>query len=432
MGEYPIVLPMCIFSYNPDNAPFSRAEGIMIEDVNGKRYIDAISGLWNVSWGYGNEQINQTIINQIQKLSYCNLIEQPADITVKYAENLLKSFCGEMEKLIYTCSGSESVELAIKLMRKYQMLICKSERKLVGALSLSYHGTTYAAMSVSGIDRDLISDYYPIVDGIKWIDVPVDDYKNVDLWIKNINCFIETYENELAGIIVEPVIGSGGIIEVPKDVLRHLKMICERNEIVLVFDEVATGFGRTGYLFSCFESEVYPDIICLSKGINNGTIPMGAIAINKKIKEVFLEKSGYVEHFSTQNGNPIACAAAIATLDLLQKDSKLFRDSIINKSKYLTDALRSNLKPINVTFDIRCKGLMIGIDLKMAKDNSVVSEFKLGECRNLCRKKGLLIYSFYTKGINSGFSFFPSFITDEEDIDIIVSKFVSVINKFRF
>ena len=429
MEKYVLVHPMCTMDYIPNRMPFVEASGIMIEDFEGREYYDLVSGLWNVPLGYRNEQVMAAIIDQTQKIGFCNLIEQPADITVQYAQKLGGYFSGFFQKLVFTCSGSESSDLAIKLSRGYQKAK-GTKRKTIGVLNLSYHGTTYGAMSVSGIDCALTEDYQPLVGGVAWIPTPTpSDYANSDVWVCLFEAFVESYKDELAGIMVEPVIASGGIVEIPADALKVLASLCREQDIVLIFDEVATGFGRTGYMFACEKVGVYPDVICLSKAITNGYVPMGVVMFNGKVETAFLESGQIIEHFSTQNGNPIACAAAMATLECLVQNYDSFE--VNSKGQYFCNKLKNNFKNTNITIEFRQVGLMIALDIKNAHTQTTLKSEELFLISRKLRESGVLVYMFYNENINSGISLLPPYIITYEEIDAACSKIIRVINRMR-
>lgn len=291
---------------------------------------------------------------------------------------------------------------------------------------MSYHGTTYGAMSISGIDSEITTEYEPKLEGCVWINSPMDNMTSGLEWIKKIDICIDNNSEVLAAIIVEPVIGSGGIIEIPKEALHHLRKRCIEEDIILVFDEVATGFGRTGSLFTFTESQIYPDIVCLSKGINNGVIPFGAVLINEKIEKVYSKNNEGVEHFSTQNGNPIACATALAMLEIL-KDENIYKD-IKEKGDYFTTKLKENIVVKNGKVDVRNKGLMIGIEITNSQQG-YIERSAIEKARYICRKRGLIVYAFYNEGKNAGLSLFPPFIITKDEIDLAVKKISLIMKK---
>lgn len=237
-------------------------------DQNGKRYLDLCSGLWNMPLGYSERRIKAVVNKQMEQLPFSNLLVFSSDIQTQYAQRLLQ-WMGDFGCILYTCSGSETVEAAIKTCRQYQCLRNRPEHRRIAAFTLSYHGTSYGVMSVSGIDQILTDVYRPLVPEISWVTVPA-DYADEDAWRQAINGLWEQEGDYLAGFIVEPVMASGGVVPVPNPVLQHIQQRCRERDVLLVADEVATGFGRTGTPFAWQQAEITPDLVCLSKAINNG------------------------------------------------------------------------------------------------------------------------------------------------------------------
>ena len=419
-----VIIPLKEFSYEYDGPVFVRGEGIYLYDDFGKKYIDAISGLWNVPFGYGHSRITEAVKEQAEQLPYINLYSNFTPVVGKYAEELLCSMGSPFGKMIYTCSGSESIECAIKLARKYQRLKGFSNRTKVAVFDISYHGTTYAAMAASGMDRSESEFYGPTVPGFVFLKNPfrLEEQEAID----NIEKVLGNGEN-VAAVIIEPVIGSAGVIPVPGWYVKLLKRYTEERGILLIFDEVATGFGRTGNLFCYMDMEVFPDIVCLSKGIDNGMIPMGAVVLKKEFVDYFEFNRQYVEHFSTQNGNPIACAAALEVLKLLNAPSTL--DYVKYIGKYIYNQLDEKLSELLCVRELRGKGLMLAIDLATA-DNKQFTMEQLYAVEKEAKKKGVIVYPFYMENVTSGINLFPSYIIDEHASDRIIDVLYKILKRY--
>ena len=256
------------FGWGAYESTLVRGDGMYVFDQNGKRYLDLCSGLWNMPLGYSERRIKAVVNKQMEQLPFSNLLVFSSDIQTQYAQRLLQ-WMGDFGCILYTCSGSETVEAAIKTCRQYQCLRNCPERRRIAAFTLSYHGTSYGAMSVSGIDQILTDVYRPLVPEISWVTVPA-DYANEDAWRQAINGLWEQEGDYLAGFIVEPVMASGGVVPIPNPVLQHIQQRCRAGDVLLVADEVATGFGCTGTPFAWQQAEITPDLVCLSKAINNG------------------------------------------------------------------------------------------------------------------------------------------------------------------
>lgn len=392
-------------------------ENEYLYDENGKRYIDLCSGIWNVPFGYSNSYINEYINKQLHKLPFCNLINNVGDLHVEYAERLVNLL--DAESILYTCSGSESVEAAIKVCRQYQKMR-GSHRKALSAFILSYHGTSYGAMSVSGVDVELCDKYSPYMPEVLWIDVP-QDVDDEEKWNNIIEDHFFNNYDKMAGIIVEPIIASGGVIPIPKNTLVRIQELCNKYDILFVVDEVSTGFGRTGTLFLYKEYKLNPDLICLSKGITNGYLPLGVLVFSERVINEYIANGEVIEHFSSQGGNLVSIAAAMAVLDLLENYSEY---QVYQKGEYFKEILKEELKGYN-DFKVRGKGLMVGIEFPMYPHKFMTIGNMITTIINNLRKKGILVYNFCNYGHNIGLSFLPPFIIEMKDL----KKYARIIAK---
>ncbi|AQR88637.1 aspartate aminotransferase family protein [Clostridium saccharobutylicum] len=417
MSINPVVRVSQKFDEGNDIGLITSGEDKYIYDSDGKKYLDFCGGIWNMPFGYTNLAINEKIIKQLNKLPFCNLVTNIADIQHNYAVRLCKII--GTGAVLYTCSGSESIEAAIKTCRKYQA-IKKSSRKGISAFPLSYHGTTYGAMSVSGIDQVLLEDYFPLLDNIMWIDLPK-DLQDEDIWIEVVENHFKKNAENMAGIIIEPIFGSGGIVPIPEKVFKRIQELCSSNDILLVVDEVTTGFGRTGIPFAFQRYGIKPDLICLSKGISNGYLPLGALAFSNRVVETFIEKDATLEHFSTQGGNLISIAAADAVLDLMEH----YEDyEVAAKGEYMVNYLKQLLGSYK-SISVRGTGLMIGISFPKDLDAE-----RLLDVWAKIRKRGLLVYIFSNPGYNLGLSLFPPFTSTKDDLKKAADKIVSLLKRY--
>lgn len=431
---YPIIHPLRNVEFNSEKyLTITEGDGIYVKDSNGKTYVDAMSGLWNVSLGYKNKVIDEAVIQQLGKVPFVNMVKHTNPTTVKFADLLIDLMPKPLTRLLFTCTGSESVELAIKLSRQYFYMKGYTNKNKIFALSLSYHGTYYASMSVSGIDQQLTQGYSPRVAGIEFLDTPYQANRegraqHLQEKLKELELIFEQQADSMAAVIIEPIIGSAGIIPLPTAYVKKLKQLCETYDVLLIFDEVATGFGRTGYLFDFQRIGVIPDILCLSKGINNGYIPLGATVISDKIAQQYITSQMHFEHLSTQNGNPLACAAGIATLEVLSNSDYL--NAIQNKGAYLTEMLQKALSTLDIVYEVRGHGLMVGIELR-AKDtqSEMLDSASLQAIMDALKNRGLLAYPFKTE-YTSGFSLFLPYVINLEEINHVVKIIENVLKRY--
>lgn len=413
MKQSPVIYPLLPLSAVENRTLFVKGEGPYLYDIGGKRYLDANSGLWNVPFGYDRKELVDALMFQAQRLPYVNLITESTPATENYANELLKAMRGKFKRLLYTCSGSESVEAAIKIARKYQYLQGREDTNRVLVFDMSYHGTTYAAMTASGMDRDETREYAPLNGKISYLKTPFLPTKgNLNeserqVYIDNV---VEQFKHhDVAAVLMEPTIASGGILQYPDWYLCVLQELMLQEKVLLLLDEVATGFGRTGGLFQFQHFFMQPDVICVSKAIDNGMIPMGAVAINAKVSDCFVSSGEYLNHFSTQCGNPIACAVAGETLKLLKKDTL---QHIREQGNRLKGSLQLALSGLPCVREVRGRGLMLGIDLVDGARQPVSMEY-LNRLRSGLARRGLLVYMFSTCGRTAGVTLMPPYLLDD-------------------
>jgi len=347
-----------------------KADGVYVYDANGTKYLDATSSLWNVQLGHGNAYIHKAIIAQIEKLEYSTLFRATNKSAYDFADILTNLFPEPLNYVFFTSNGSESVETAIKMARQYYNQEQFTGKVKIISLKRAYHGVSYAAMSASGFDDDK-EKFVPLPTGFIQIEPPYcyrcafnKTYPQCGLaCAENLEKIIEVEKPEtIAAFLIEPVMGFGGVIIPPEGYLQRIKEITKKYGIILIFDEVTTGFGRTGKLFGYEHSNVLPDIICLGKGISTGYIPLGGVIASDFIYDKFYSDDPAMQfnHGSTNAGHPVACAAGKATVEyLLQND-------VIKKAQpvmeYLCTRL-NELKKYPIVGDVRGIGFMFCIEL---------------------------------------------------------------------
>ena len=407
-----------------------KGDGVYLFDSKNRKYLDANSGLWNVSLGYNNKDVVRAINAQVKQLPFVNLFNFSNPIVIQLAEKILEISSHRFERVLFTCTGSESVEVAIKTARKFYKVIGKPKKIKLATFALSYHGTTFGAMSASGIDHAISLDYEPKVPGFISLPTPIcrccPSEKMRPACVKKthdaLDSFFSVSGETLAGVIVEPVLGGGGIFSLRKEYLKYLRRLCKEFDVMLIFDEVATGFGRTGVMFSFQKTDVVPDVLCLGKGINSGYLPLGATLISKKICDALSRAQTFIEHYSTQNGNPIACASSIATIAVIEKKKLVARVS--KAGAKLKKLMIERLGDHPNIFEIRGQGLMLGIELVQDKKKRIpYTPLAVLSALNSLRKNGLIVNTYYTDE-GCGLCVMPSFIISDQEILTIVQKFV--------
>lgn len=431
---FPIWYP---FSYTYENILhrlyIEYGEGIYLYDDLNKRYIDAVSGLWNVSLGYKNRIIDEAVIKQINRLSYCSSFRYANSTSMECADALLEFTDHDFEKVIFACSGSETIEAAIKLMRQYWVIQNNSKKKIIVSFSDSYHGTYMGSISVSGMERNSIIDISPTLPQIDFIDSvsPITqgnqlsqacDNNGCDECLKQIKDYFENNHEEIAGFIVEPILASKGVIIPCKEFLKKLILLCHSYEILVAFDEVVTGFYRTGTSFYYKKLDFVPDLLCLSKGINSGYLPAGAVLVGRKIENAYHKNYTILEHGSTQAGNLIVCASITAAVNEYQKLNDA--ENLIEKSMKFYHILYEKIHKLNCILELRSEGFMFSIDFFIKVQNT--NQKKLIFIQKALEKEGLLVNISET-----GIVLMPMLITKVEEWEMITDILSNIISKIH-
>lgn len=351
----------------------TRGEGSWLIDSDGNRYLDGVAAIWTNVHGHCRREINEAIKQQVDRLEHSTLLglagEQPAIL----AKRLIDIAPAGLSRVFYSDNGSTAVEIAIKMAFQYWTHREKPEKNRFISFKNAYHGDTIGAVSVGGID--LFHEVFrPLL--FPTIQAPSPYCYRCELsparcssgcrreCLQKLEELLESHGHETAAVVIEPLLqGAGGMIVQPPGFLRRVRELCDRHEVLLIADEVAVGFGRTGTMFACQQEGITPDIMALSKGITAGYLPLAATLTTDEVYSAFLGEYRELKtffHGHTFTGNPIACAAAIASLDLFVSDGLL--DKLPNKIDYLRSKLEGMLELPHVG-DVRCCGMVGGIEL---------------------------------------------------------------------
>ena len=351
----------------------SKAKGMYYYTPSGDKILDGVAGLWCCNAGHNREQIVEAIKNQAEELDFAPAFNMGHPKSFELSSKLTQLAPDGFNHVFFGNSGSEAVESALKIALSYWREKGKEQKRILIGRNRGYHGTNFGGVSVGGIEknRTQFNKFLPEVYHLKDThNLEKNAYsKGQPEWgvelLDELNQMIQNHGSEnIAAVIVEPVAGSTGVLLPPKNYLNKLKSICEKNEILLIFDEVITGFGRLGKPFASQYFNVTPDLICLAKGINSGTVPMGAVLVQDKVFEAFMNKDDKtidLFHGYTYSAHPLACAASLAALKLYE-DENLF-DRAHQLSKYWEEAVHS-LKGTRNIIDIRNLGLIGAIELE--------------------------------------------------------------------
>ncbi|TMH07435.1 MAG: aspartate aminotransferase family protein [Betaproteobacteria bacterium] len=350
----------------------ARAEGMHFYTPEGRPVLDAIAGLWCVNAGHARPKIVQAIQQQAAELDYAPPFQMGHPKAFELAERLVELTPAGMNKVFFTNSGSESVETALKMAIAYHRVRGEGQRTRLIGRERGYHGVNFGGISVGGMvaNRKMFGTLLAGVDHIRHTHDPARNAFTVGQpahgaeFADDLERLIALHDaSTIAAVIVEPVAGSTGVILPPKGYLQRLREICDKHGILLIFDEVITGFGRTGQPFGAQTFGVTPDLMTVAKGITNGAVPMGAVFVKQEVHDAFMNGPEHLIEFFhgyTYSAHPLACAAALGTLDTYADEGLLTRAAQLEG--YFAEAVHS-LKGAPNVIDIRNIGLVAGIEL---------------------------------------------------------------------
>ena len=374
---------------NPPRS-ITAADGVYIQDDEGHRVIDAVGGIWNVNLGYSCVPIKQAIAQQLDVLPFYSSFKGTTSTRlIELADRVVGVLEPEgMRRAFFTSGGSDSVETALRLTRQFWKLAGQPGKVKFLSFKRGYHGTHFGGASINGNDR-FRKSYEPLLPGCIQLPFPslyhnpfgIDDIDELtDVCIKQIEQEINYQGAEsIAAFIAEPVLGAGGILVPPSGLWPALRALCDKYDILLIADEVVTGFGRTGSWFGARAWGVKPDMMCFAKAITSGYFPFGALMLNERIETVFMESGpdGAIGHGYTYSGHPVGCAAALATMDVTF--SQDLPGNALARGEQLMSALKSLQSEHPMIGDVRGKGLMVGIELVADRDSKTPLDPQLGE-----------------------------------------------------
>jgi beta-alanine--pyruvate transaminase len=348
------------------------ASGMHYRDVDGNEVLDATAGLWCCNAGHSRPRIVEAVRQQIGTLDFAPNFSMSSPLPFKLAERLAALAPGDLNKVFFSNSGSEAVDSALKIALAYHRVRGEGQRTRFIGREKGYHGVGFGGMSVGGLpnNRKWFGPGLPAVSHIRHtLDVSRNAFSKglpphgIEL-AEDLERQIALYDaSTIAAVIVEPISGSAGVVIPPQGYLQRLREICDKHGILLIFDEVITGFGRVGHAFGAQRFGVTPDMITAAKGITNGCVPMGATFVSERLFEAFMngpDNAIDMFHGYTYSGHPLACAAALATLDTYEEEN-LF-DKALSLGDYWQEALHS-LKDLPNVIDIRNVGLVGAIEL---------------------------------------------------------------------
>lgn len=410
-----------------DRLVIERAEGCWLTTHDGRRLLDGVASLWCNVHGHGRREINEAIRGQLDRVAHVTSLGMSCDTTEKLARRLVEIAPGDLSHVFFSSDGSAAVEAAIKMAFQYwkQRPDPKPDKTKFLALDLAYHGDTTGAVSLGGIKffhqlfepllfrpiRGPLPCTYRLPDGVSPLQA-------CGHYADQIEALLRTHHRQLAAVVMEPLVqGAAGMITHPSGLLRRVREFCDQFDVLLICDEVATGFGRTGNLFACDQEEVTPDILCLGKGLTGGYLPMAATMARPEIFDAFLgsvASSRQFFHGHTFAGNPLAAAAALASIDLLERDAVV--EQVRAKGEWLRERLGAVVDHPHVG-SLRGRGLMCGIEL--VQDRETKTSFDPSELvgRRICQRA--LAKGVWIRPLGDVIVLMPPLVANELELNLL-------------
>jgi putrescine aminotransferase len=348
-----------------------RGKGVYVWDDQGRRYLDGLASLWNVNVGHGRAEIARAMAKQARRLNYApTLLGFSSEPAVELAARIARLAPGDLTHVVFTSGGSEANETVIRLVRLYWRLRQRPDKIKIVALNRAYHGSSTGAASLTGLPQ--FHQYYePLMPGVVRMARPY--CYRCELGLRYPECGVacadeleRIVEREGAGtigaFIAEPVQGVGGVVVPPPGYFERIRAICDRHEILMIADEVITGFGRLGTWFGVERWNVVPDMLVFAKGVTSGYLPLGGVILRQSMYRTLVDAGPtfWLHHGFTYSGHPVVCAAALANLDVIE------RDGLISRVRKLSGRFAKGLERLRrhpIVGDVRTAGLMGAIEL---------------------------------------------------------------------
>ena len=405
----------------------TKGDGVYIWDAEGNKILDGMSGLWNVNLGYGRDELSKAAYDQMQQLPYYNNFFQCTHPPAIELSKAIGEVAPEhLNHVFFTGSGSESNDTVLRMVRYYWSLQGFPNKQVILGRNNAYHGSTVAGASLGGMTGMHAQGGLPIpgIDHIRqpyWYgeggDFDPDEFgiiaaQDLERAIK------EHGIDNVAGFIAEPIQGAGGVIIPPDTYWKEIQKICGRYEILLIADEVITGFGRLGEWFASTVYNIKPDLVPFAKGVTSGYLPLGGLLVSDRVAGTIIEKGGEFAHGFTYSGHPAACAVALKNIEII-KDEKILDRVKQSTAPYLEEKWTS-LADHSLVGEARIKGLMGAIELTNNKEkrSRFPSEMSVGAlCRDISINNGLVM-----RAVGASMIIAPPLIINHAEIDELIQK----------
>lgn len=404
----------------------SRGEGCYLWDAEGRKYLDAVGGLWCTNIGLGRREMADAIADQVMTLGFSNtFVDMTNDPSARLAARLAEIAPGDLNRVMFTTGGSTAVDTAVRMVAYYQHCRGFPEKTDIVARDYSYHGSTYLSQSVGKRPGDRVEEFRYKTDGIHHLSCP-NPYRRPEGMSEAAFCdqLVAEFEaliarvgaGRIGGFVAEPIQASGGIIIPPEGYLRRMWQVCQKHDILFIADEVVTAFGRLGHWFASLdEFGVQPDIITCAKGLTSGYLPLGALILTDRVWDVMAsEGERWFTAGFTYSGHPVACAAALKNIEIIEREGLLARARSIGD--YFQGRL-SALYDLPLVGNVRGRGLMLCVENVADKATKAPLPDEAHESKrisDLCEKMGLMVRPLGHLNVMS-----PPLVITEGEVDFI-------------
>ena len=411
--------------------PVRRARGVWLEDYDGKRYLDAISSWWVNLFGHANPGINAAVRAQVEDLEHVILAGFTHAPIIELSEALVRLVPPNLNRCFYADNGSAAIEVAIKMSFHYWRNRGRSDKRRFVTLSNSYHGETLGALAVGDVEL-YKSIYKPLLMDVLTVATP-DCYARApgESWeshsrqqFVHMERMLAEHAHEIAAVIVEPLVQCAGSMRMYHPIyLSLLREACTRHRVHLIADEIAVGFGRTGTLFACEQAGISPDFLCLSKGLTGGYLPLSVVLTSEEIYGAFYDEYGKLTaflHSHSYTGNPLACAAALATLNIFRDEDVIARNRTL--SAYMGRRAQGLRNHPHVS-DVRQCGMILAVEFEL--DPATRTPYPWQERRGLRLYRHALERGVLLRPIGNVVYFMPPYVIEEPEIDLMIDTAAS-------
>jgi 4-aminobutyrate--pyruvate transaminase len=418
-----------------DHGPlvFVHGEDVFLWDSNGKRYIDAFSGLWNVNVGHGRTELAEAAEAQIREVAFVpNFFGLASPPPIELATRLAELFPDPLNHFQFTSGGAESNETALKIARYYWWLKGEGEKVKILSRTMAYHGIAMGALAATGIPT-YHEGFGPRTPGFLHLTPPyayrhgegMSEDEFVASLVRELEATIAREgADTIAAMIGEPVQGAGGVVVPPDSYWAAIAPVLRANDILLIFDEVICGYGRTGTMFGMQQYGVTPDVVSFAKGITSGYIPLGGVGVSDEVWDVLSTPDRMFMHGFTYSGHPVACAVALPNLDIIERER--LPENAARAGAYLLDALHARLDDHPHVGNVRGKGCMLFVELVADKGTKAKLDPALntgGRLTTATRERGIIV-----RAVNDGIAMAPPLTIQQPELDTVADAIAGAID----